>query len=357
MVMASFPRARPSMVSPVIDTLCVGGLSILVCVGLIVAGPVPLDEHLPSLVPYVLTAAITWPHFMASYRLLYATRDSVLTYRVASLYFPFALAAYGVFAILRSPVTTVHVSLLSLAASVYLARHYAGQTWGMIASFSYLEGVPPSARERGVMLWSLRLIMTWHIVWAAARGIGTVAPSLAPLAARFDARVDPIAFVSFALGVAGLTMLARRTHVFPPIRIVVPWLALYAWYALLRRDPASLVVVQLAHALQYLVFPLRIEETRRDRAARPITARRALLWLAPLIVLSVCAFAGLPSLFRLCYAGAGGAGDLANAFLAVFVAFVNIHHYFIDGSLYKLRNPAVRRDLFAHVQAAGPRAG
>jgi hypothetical protein len=35
---------------------------------------------------------------------------------------------------------------------------------------------------------------------------------------------------------------------------------------------------------------------------------------------------------------------------------VNIHHYFIDGCLYKLRNPEVRRDLFAHLKRAEPPA-
>jgi hypothetical protein len=344
------------MVSPAIDALCIGGLSIAVSVALLAAGPVPLDKHVPPLVPYVLTAVITWPHFLASYRLLYASRDSILTYRTASLYFPLALAGYGLFAVARSPVTPLHVNLLALAAGVYLARHYAGQTWGMIASFSHLARVAPSPVERGVMQWSLRLIMTWHIVWACARGVAGVAPSLAPLAARLDGHIDPIAGVSFALGLAMFGMMRKRTGALPPLRVVLPWLALYGWYALLRKDPASLFVVQLAHALQYLVFPLRIEETRRDRSAGPITARRAAAWIAALAVLSVAAFAGIPTLFRLCYLGAGGAGDLSDAFLSVFVSFVNIHHYFIDGCLYKLRNPAVRRDLFAHVQPAGAAA-
>jgi hypothetical protein len=350
----STPRAGPraAMVSPTIDALCIGGLSIAVCAALLAFGPVPLDKHLPPLVPYVLTAVITWPHFLASYRLLYATRDSIQTYRTASLYFPVALAGYGLFAIARSPATALHVNLLALLAGTYLARHYAGQTWGMIASFSHLAKVPPSAIERGVMQWSLRLIMAWHIVWASARGVAGVAPSLTPLALRLDAHVDPIAGVSFALGLAMFGMMAKRTGAPPPLRVVLPWLALYGWYALLRRDPGSMFVVQLAHALQYLVFPLRIEETRRDRSARPITARRVVAWIVPLILLSVAAFAGIPTLFRLCYLGTGGAGDLSDAFTSVFVSFVNIHHYFIDGCLYRLRNPAVRRDLFAHIQPA-----
>jgi hypothetical protein len=31
--------------------------------------------------------------------------------------------------------------------------------------------------------------------------------------------------------------------------------------------------------------------------------------------------------------------------------FINIHHYFTDGVIWKLRNPEVRRELFAHVPA------
>ena len=33
--------------------------------------------------------------------------------------------------------------------------------------------------------------------------------------------------------------------------------------------------------------------------------------------------------------------------------FINIHHYFTDGVIWKISNPEVRRDLFAHVQPRG----
>jgi hypothetical protein len=32
-------------------------------------------------------------------------------------------------------------------------------------------------------------------------------------------------------------------------------------------------------------------------------------------------------------------------------AFFNIHHYFTDGVVWKLRDPAVREDLFGHLRA------
>ena len=31
-------------------------------------------------------------------------------------------------------------------------------------------------------------------------------------------------------------------------------------------------------------------------------------------------------------------------------AFFNIHHYFTDGVVWKLRDPAVREDLFGHLK-------
>jgi hypothetical protein len=345
----SFAAPRKAMVSPLVDLACIGGLSILVCGALLLVGPVPFDKHVSTLLPYALTVGITWPHFLASYRLLYATRESILTYRTASIYFPAALAAYGVFAVVVSQAQPVHLHMLEIGAGVYLARHYTGQTWGMMASFSHIAGVPFAARERNACLWALRLIMGWHMTWAMARLIGRVAPSIEPLAQRVDAHIDVVGYLSFAIAVLALGAMARRIGSAPPLRVVVPLLALYGWYALLRKDPSAIVVVQAAHALQYLIFPLRIEETRRAGAATPITPRRALGWAAALMAVGLALFAGIPALLRLSYFNAGGAGDMSAAFLTVFVSFVNIHHYFVDGCLYKLRNPAVRRDLFAHL--------
>jgi hypothetical protein len=36
------------------------------------------------------------------------------------------------------------------------------------------------------------------------------------------------------------------------------------------------------------------------------------------------------------------------------LAFLNIHHYFTDQVIWKIRNPEVRRDLFAHLPVVGP---
>lgn len=348
---ANARAASRAMFSPSVDVLAVGGLSILVCLGLIAFGPVPFQDHFPALLSYALTACITWPHFLSSYRLLYATKESALSHPVASLYFPAAVAAYGIFAVVRSPFTSVHVDFLTLVAGVYLARHYTGQTWGMMASFGHVSGVTIAAREKRIFQLSLDAIMMWHISWAMARVVGPVWPSLEPIARLVDARIDPVGVGAFAVGLAGFFAMTRRMRKLPPARLVVPWFALFGWYALLRHDPTTLVVVQVSHALQYLLFPLRIEQNQRENRPAHIPPRRAAIWIAGLAVTGLAVFAGIPTLFRDSFYGAGGASDISSAFTSVFVSFVNIHHYFVDGCLYKLRNPAVRREIFAHLPA------
>jgi hypothetical protein len=36
------------------------------------------------------------------------------------------------------------------------------------------------------------------------------------------------------------------------------------------------------------------------------------------------------------------------------LSFINVHHYFTDGVIWKISNPAVRRELFAHITPPEP---
>ena len=36
--------------------------------------------------------------------------------------------------------------------------------------------------------------------------------------------------------------------------------------------------------------------------------------------------------------------------LGLLAVIVNIHHYFVDGAIWKISNPKVRQDLFAHLE-------
>ena len=61
----------------------------------------------------------------------------------------------------------------------------------------------------------------------------------------------------------------RRTGQLPPARALVAWFAIFVWYAVMARDPKALFWIQIAHALQYLAFPIRVELNRLVATAVP----------------------------------------------------------------------------------------
>jgi hypothetical protein len=101
---APAPRA---LITGAVDLLCIGGLSLAISVWLLAFGKVPFEQKVPALVPYVLTVAITWPHFLSANAFSTRRAKACSLYRKASLYFPIALAAYGIFALSRTSETAV----------------------------------------------------------------------------------------------------------------------------------------------------------------------------------------------------------------------------------------------------------
>ena len=105
-----------SILSPVVDLLCVGGLSLIVLVPLLLSGRSDLVLIGAGAQAWVATV-INMPHFMASYRLVYRSRETILRHRWASIYVPAILAAYIVIAVWQAQASPVFVVVLISVAS------------------------------------------------------------------------------------------------------------------------------------------------------------------------------------------------------------------------------------------------
>lgn len=296
----------------------------------------------------LLSIAVNWPHFMASYRLLYSSREHVFAHRFAAVYIPALLLSYALFA-LSSP-NPVHTNLFIVGSGVYLARHYTGQAWGMMASYSYIDRTPFTEMERRWIRAGLNGLMVWHMSWALTLTIGTVLPSWAPLASAIYPWMGKLAIAASGVGFVGMLIACRRVGRLLPLRVVVPWLAIHMWYLLLARDATAIALVQMGHALQYLSFPGRAEANRAAETGSKTYTRTILFWLGGMIALGIVALSAIPAIFSLGFHAGGASGPLPTAFYTVIVSAINIHHYFSDGVLYKLRNPEVRRLLFSHLK-------
>jgi len=335
---------RAAIISPVVDALCAGGLSLLILVPLLVTGRG--DLLLVSVgVQAWLTALVNMPHFLASYRMVYRTRASVREHPWAAVYVPIALLICCVGAVIAARRTDVPISALLTIQNGYLAWHYTGQAWGMTATYAYLDGSSFNSLERRLIRGGLYILLVWHVVWffhLAYPGLG-----LTPL---YEAVTLAMA-AALAMGVAGFSLHKARTGRFPPVRALIPWVAIFVWYAAMARwGLPALFVVQIAHALQYLIFPMRVEmnRTRRGAASRERVIRHMAVYLVMLLAASIVAAVLFPmGAMAVVTNWLGSRPGQVTGF--AILAFLNIHHYFTDGVVWKLRNPAVREDLFGHL--------
>jgi hypothetical protein len=337
---------RPSILNPVIDFLCVGGLSLIVFVPLLMSGRSDLVLVGAGAQAW-LAATINMPHFMASYRLIYRSREMIMRHRWASIYVPAILLVYSAVALWEAQSSPALVIVLVSVSSAYLAWHYTGQVWGMMASYAYLAGTRFESSERLLIRTSLRILLAWQVTWflyTQLRNPDAVRPLYLLISAG--------TVVAFALGAIGILKMRRRTGKFPPARALVAWLAIFSWYAVMARDPKAIFWIQIAHALQYLAFPIRVEmnRTANEPAASPrrLTAHM-ILYGAGLLAVSIIVARVVPA-SAMSVVGNMFGEEPARAAPILILMIINIHHYFTDGVIWKISNPEVRRELFAHVK-------
>ena len=341
---------KPAIISPLVDALSAGGLSLLLLVPFLVSGRTEL-LLVSAGVQAWLTASVNMPHFLASYRMVYRTRESVRAHPWAAIWVPLALLLACGFAVWASRTTDLWISALLTIQNAYLAVHYTGQAWGMMAAYAFLGGTSFSGLERRLVRGGLYILLAWHVVWFFHNAYEQLG-----LASLYQA-VTVATALALTSGLVGFGLLKARTGRFPPARTLIPWAAIFVWYAALARwGLPALFWVQMAHALQYLVFPVRVEANRTLRGEYGGPSHLAFhmtLYLVILLVASIVAAVLLPL----------GAMAVVTDWLGsrpgqvvgfAILAFLNIHHYFTDGVVWKLRNPAVREDLFGHVRRAEP---
>ena len=346
--MKAAPPHTGSVISPIIDLLCVGGLSLIVFVPMLLSGSTDLLLIGAGTQAWLATL-VNMPHFLASYRIIYRSRKMIRKHRWASIYLPVLMLLYVMAAIWEAQYSQVLVIIFISISSGYLAWHYTGQVWGMMASYAYLEGVRFDDTERLLVRTSLRILLAWHVSWflyTQLRDSSAVRPAYLLMSAGTA--------VAFVVGAMGLARMRNRTGKAPPLRALVAWIALFVWYAVMARDPKALFWIQIAHALQYLVFPIRVEINRTERSTSK-QAPRVVMHMAAygtgLLLLSYVVSQVLPAAVMSTVANVFGEQPGRVAPILILM-FINIHHYFTDGVIWKIHNPEVRGELFAHVQRA-----
>lgn len=353
----SSPTGRKplSIIHPWVDTAAIGGLSVAFLIFLLLFDPEWSRQQLTEKF-IILTALFNWPHFMATYSLLYKSKQTVKRYPWPAIWMPLALAATCAVAVLAQTMVGFEWSLraLTFMAGGYLAWHYTGQTWGMMASFSFLDGAGFEQNERTWIRTGLRILLTWHLIWFLHMvdvGFFSMTPQGGMTLGQHDLYLEVYTLATYALipiggflGVIGLSKYRKRIGRTPSPRVMLPFLAVVLWYVMMAINPLAIFWVQISHAIQYLLFPMRVEINRgATRKHSPLQSAVFFVMLA--LGLGVLTFELFPRAIEFTVPAVTlGAVKLGVA------NFINIHHFFADGVIWKLSNPAVRKELFAHIK-------
>lgn len=350
--------SSPYFVSAGADVACIGGLSIATALGFWALATFGYPLPGPGL-SLALAWVVNWPHFSASSVRLYHSRSNIAQYPVTAIAIPFLILAAVVGTFLAPATAGAAFLKLYLLWSPF---HFSGQSLGITLIYARRSGLSPGRLDRAVlggffMVSYFRLILGQETIG----GVNALAGLVYPLweIPSWPAQVAGI--VELLLGVAvlvGFTLRSRAAgRALSPI-ILLPALAQSVWFEAGARMPAFNLLVPLFHSLQYLLIAWAMhlrEQTESSPTPTPrrFVLRESLRWAGLNFVGGAALFWILPAAVKAC-----GAPPVPT--MAVLYAAVQIHHFFVDGVIWKLRNPRVGSPLLVNLDqlaAAGAAAG
>jgi tetratricopeptide (TPR) repeat protein len=295
-----------------------------------------------SVVFYALALFFNYPHYMATIYRAYHRSEDFQKYRIFTVH----ITALVVLTLLMSH---FWLRLLPWIFTVYLTWspwHYSGQNYGLFMMFARRAGADPDKSARRALYGAF--VVSYLILFL---GFHT-GPSTDPLfislgipavVSRWEQIILGVAFLG--LSAFGLSRLARSTG----WRKLIPSLTLFSsqflWFLLpaaislikgleIPQSRYSSGVLAVMHSAQYLWITSYYARREATNETSGKTARnwRPLAYFGVLIVGGIALFVPGPWL-----ASRAFHHDFASSFL-IFTALVNIHHFILDGAIWKLRD-------------------
>ncbi|MEZ5284801.1 MAG: tetratricopeptide repeat protein [Vicinamibacterales bacterium] len=342
---------HPWISRPWIDLLVgCGGWSLPL---LIVAYTV-VDRDIPrwSAVFYALALICNYPHYMATIVRAYG-RDDRGAHRLYTHYLTAGLVGLG----LAAHVTPALLPWLFTAYVMWSPWHYSGQNFGLSMMFLRRAGIDVTAAERQRL--HAAFVASFVMLLAAFNQEGRSDPlvlSLGLPAAAATAIEAGACALFVGAGAAALVPMMRRT----PLRLlaapltlfstqalwfVVPVAAAWVWPLSAPATRYSSGMLAVMHSAQYLwvtgYFARR--DAEGDGAGGAWSGWR---YAATLVIGGLALYLPVPWVASL-----GWHVDFTTSVLIV-AAVVNLHHFMVDGVVWKLRDRRVGQVLVGGSEAA-----
>jgi hypothetical protein len=155
----------------------------------------------------------------------------------------------------------------------------------------------------------------------------------------------------FALGAALVALLVIRPAIAGrPIAwmALVPAATQFVWFGLGQQLPKFAEFIPAFHSVQYLLIAWSVQlkerlDEQRLQGSPAFVGEESVRWLGANVAGGFLLFWGLP------HGVAWLGGHDLGITTAVFFAAIQIHHFFVDGVIWKLKNPQVLSPMLVHI--------
>jgi tetratricopeptide (TPR) repeat protein len=289
---------------------------------------------------YALALFFNYPHYMATIYRAYHRSEDFQKYRIFTVH---------ITALLLATVLLSHfwLRMLPWIFTIYLTWspwHYSGQNYGIFMMFARRAGADPDKATRralyGAFIASYLILFLGFHTGASTDSL-FLSLGIPSVISRVEQAILCVAFV--VLSVFGLSRLARATG----WRKLLPSLTLFSsqflWFLLpaaislikgweIPQSRYSSGVLAVMHSAQYLWITSYYARREATGAGNSPKTWRPLAYFAVLVVGGIALFIPGPWLAsRVLH------HDFTASFL-IFTALVNIHHFILDGAIWKLRD-------------------
>jgi tetratricopeptide (TPR) repeat protein len=291
-----------------------------------------------SIIFYVLAFFFNYPHYMATIYRAYHRAEDFHKYRIFTVHITALIA-------LTLVLSHSWARVLPWIFTIYLTWspwHYSGQNYGLFMMFARRAGATPSEATRralyGAFIASYLILFLGFHTGASSDPL-FISIGIPAAVSRWEQILLALAFV--ALGGFGLLRLSRETgwrKLLPSLTLFSSqflWFLLPAGISLLtgREVPQSRYstgVLAVMHSAQYLWITSYY--ARREAVGESGRNWRGWAYFGVLLAGGIALFVPGPWLASRLFHH-----DLSTSFL-IFTALVNIHHFILDGAIWKLRD-------------------
>ena len=343
-----------------LEVFLVGGFSILVSLGFWIF----LDKGAPlatiSSLAFAAAFLANHPHFSSSYILLYRDfRKNIFRrkrYILSAVIVPVALASLIVTAFLLRD----KILLGNIVTSMFflVGWHYVKQVFGFVIVTSVHRKIFYNSFERRLLLTNL--FSMWFLSFLGSHtgvatydfyGIEHHSLQLPVWLLQLDQFVLVFSLLSL---IYVHVMKYIKTGFVPSPPAVVAFAALYVWYIPAMSHPGFAYFIPFFHSLQYLTFVWLFKKNQVSAEISSLqgeVSRKSWIikfggFAAAAFILGALAFEYVPKFLDRQNIIVNDAIGTA-PFLVAFLLFINIHHYFIDNTIWRSDNESVKKHLFS----------